>query len=136
MWLVKRCNGPRVGVRFVAVPSAAPHGPSAQIAEVCAARALPFRQPMRVLEARFHPHQGGEDGFIVVAHVIWEGDVANDSPMLSASTSLGECGSPTTILAKLHFLVASSTPDVFGRLQRLKSRYWSFVEVAPSLDVG
>jgi hypothetical protein len=33
------------------------------------------------------------------------------------------------MLAKLGFLIANSMPEAFKRLQALKSRFWSFVEV-------
>jgi hypothetical protein len=36
------------------------------------------------------------------------------------------------MLAKLHFLIVSSAPETFARLQALKSQFWSFVEVAPT----
>jgi hypothetical protein len=83
---------------------------------------------MRVLEARFHPHTG-KGHFVVIAHVIWEGDVARAMPTLEPAASLRDFGAPSMMLAKLHFLVASSMPEAFTRLQVLKSQFWSFVEV-------
>jgi hypothetical protein len=37
-----------------------------------------------------------------------------------------------TFLSKLAYLVSSTAPDCFERLQHLRSQFWSFVEVAPS----
>jgi len=41
--------------------------------------------------------------------------------------------SPVPFLSKLGYLVSSTAPDCFERLKRLRSRFWSFVEVAPSM---
>jgi hypothetical protein len=87
---------------------------------------------MRVLEARFHPQNKDEDEFIVVAHVVWETDVGADAPDVQPASSANDEGVPATMLAKLYFLVVSAAPDTFARLQALKSKFWSFVEVAPS----
>jgi hypothetical protein len=87
---------------------------------------------MRVLEARFHPQDSGEGDFIVVAHVVWEKDVSVDAPRVQPAASLIDTGSPATMLAKLHFLIVNSAPETFARLQALRSKFWSFVEVAPS----
>ena len=85
---------------------------------------------MRVLEARFHSRQGGGEGFIVVAHVVWSRD--RDRPDVQPSPSLMGSMVPATMLAKLQYLVESSAPETFTRLMALKSQFWSFVDVTPS----
>jgi hypothetical protein len=90
---------------------------------------------MRVLEARFHPHTG-KGQFVVIAHVIWEGDMARAMPTLEPAPSLREFGAPSMMLAKLDFLVAISMPEAFTRLQALKSQFWSFVEVEAEPQVA
>jgi hypothetical protein len=85
---------------------------------------------MRVLEARFHPQHSGEGEFIVVAHVVWDKEV--DRPSVEPSSSLMASATPATMLAKLQFLVTSSAPETFTRLQTLKSQFWSFVEIPQS----
>jgi hypothetical protein len=84
---------------------------------------------MRVLEARFHPNEAEQDAFVVIGHVVWAGDAVDDHPEVKPSPSVDGCGAPSTMLAKLRFLVANTSPETFARLQLLKSRYWSFVEV-------
>jgi hypothetical protein len=87
---------------------------------------------MRVLEARFHPQNKGEGEFIVVAHVVWEKDASSDAPTVQPAVSLNDADAPATMLAKLHFLIVNAAPETFIRLQGLKSKYWSFVEVSSS----
>ena len=91
---------------------------------------------MRVLQARFHPHQKVPQDFVVVGHVVWEGDVPADRPKVQPAASLMVSGEPATMLIKLQYLVATTAPESFERLQTLKSRYWSFVEVASSTKAG
>jgi hypothetical protein len=92
------------------------------------ARSVQSLDQMRVLEARFHP-QSARNDFVVIAHVVWQGDVVRDVPKLEPTESLRVFGAPSTMLAKLSFLVATSMPEAFTRLQSLKSQYWSFVEI-------
>ena len=87
---------------------------------------------MRVLEARFHPRQKVAPEFVVVGHVVWEEGVLGDRPTVQPSASLMREGSPATMLVKLQYLVAVTVPETFERLQTLKSRFWSFVEITPS----
>jgi hypothetical protein len=89
---------------------------------------------MRVLEARFHSRNRGEDQIIVVAHVVWDRD--RDRPSVQLSPSLMATTAPATMLAKLQFLVESSAPETFNRLKALKSQFWSFVDVTPSVPRG
>jgi hypothetical protein len=85
---------------------------------------------MRVLEARFHPQHDGVSDFIVVAHVVWEGDERGEPPSVQPSATLVGTGA-ATMLIKLQFLVARAAPETFARLQSLKSQFWSFVDVTP-----
>jgi hypothetical protein len=90
---------------------------------------------VRVLQARFHPRQDGDDGFIVVAHVVWDKGDADDRPTVKPSPSWLASGAPATMLVKLHYLVASMAPETFARLVMLKSQFWSFVEIAPQVPL-
>jgi hypothetical protein len=85
----------------------------------------------RVLEARFHPQDGVPERFVVVAHVVCRDGARDAPPTVQPSASLTDAGAPDTILAKLRYLVAAAMPEPFARLPRLRSRFWSFVEVEP-----
>jgi hypothetical protein len=84
---------------------------------------------MRVLEARFHPKQKESREFIVVGHLVWEGEPGLERPVVQPAASLMMRGSPATILSKLQYLVGVTAPGSFQRLQALQSHFWSFVEV-------
>ncbi|HVZ72764.1 MAG TPA: hypothetical protein VHJ20_10360 [Polyangia bacterium] len=85
---------------------------------------------MRVLQARFYPHQTTVDDFFVVGHVVWEKDGVTGVPVVQPSASLLGNGALATMLSKLQYLVEVNSPESFERLQTLRSRFWSFVEVA------
>jgi hypothetical protein len=87
---------------------------------------------MRVLEARFYPQQRAIDDFVVVGHVVWEGDGMTGQPIVQPSKSLMNMGTPATMLSKLQYLVEVTAPETFDRLQGLKSHFWSFVDVSSS----
>jgi hypothetical protein len=89
---------------------------------------------VRVLEARFHRRNGAD--FVVVGHLVWMGRPDSDPPHLEAAASLMAEPSPTTMLSKVRYLVAATAPAPFERLQRLRSRFWSFVEVPPARIKG
>jgi hypothetical protein len=82
---------------------------------------------LRVLEARFHPRQKAGGDFIVVGHVVWEGERAR--PVVQPSSSLLSRNEPATLLSKLQYLVSINGRESFERLQVLRSQFWSFVEV-------
>lgn len=82
-----------------------------------------------VLEARFHPEPDDPSLMVVVGHVVWF-DASDEHPVVQPSWSLMEQPAPATMLSKLQYLVATASPDSFGRLQGLRSRFWSFVNVS------
>ena len=83
-----------------------------------------------MLEARFHPRQRGDEAFVVVGHLVWRGRGARRPPTvrLAESTLLGATRS--AVLSKLHYLIGVTAPESFERLQALRSRFWSFVDVS------
>jgi len=85
---------------------------------------------MRVLEARFRPEV--ESPFLIVGHLVWLDRAEREPAYVQPGPSLVDARSPNTFLSKLDYLVSSTAPDCFERLQQLRSRFWSFVEVAPS----
>jgi hypothetical protein len=97
---------------------------------------LAVSRSMRVLEARFHPQQKVAPEFVVVGHVVWDEDVVTGRPTVQPSASLIHAGEPATMLVKLQYLVAVTVPETFERLQTLRSRFWSFVEVTSSTKGG
>ena len=82
---------------------------------------------LRVLEARFHPRQKSGGDFIVVGHVVWEGEGRH--PVVQPSSALLTRSEPATLLSKLQYLVSINGRESFERLQVLRSQFWSFVEV-------
>ena len=84
---------------------------------------------MRVLEARFHPNVGFP--FVIVGHLVWSGRPERAPELVKPAVSLLLARSPSPFIAKVEYLVTATAPDCFERLQRLRSRFWSFVEVVP-----
>jgi hypothetical protein len=91
---------------------------------------------MRVLEARFHPGQRSGQGFVVVGRLVWRGERRSEPPIVEPAPSLDHLARPTTMLSKLHYLVSLTAPESFERLQALRSRFWSFVDVTPDPQEG
>jgi hypothetical protein len=89
---------------------------------------------MRVLEARFHPKV--DSPFVIVGHLVWLGRPQHEPAIVRPAPSLLAQGSPATFLSKLDYLVSATAPDCFEGLQQLRSRFWSFVEVAPVTLAG
>lgn len=94
-----------------------------------AASCLLTHEAMRVLEARFHP-QGGEVYF-VVGQLVWQRRSEDDSPMVEPAPELISEADAATTLSKLRYLITATAPGSFERLQSLRSRFWSFVEIGP-----
>ena len=91
---------------------------------------------MRVLEARFHPQERTGSGFVVVGHLVWRGRRGRESPVVRPAPSLGLAAKPTTMLSKLRYLISATAPESFERLQALRSRFWSFVDVTSEVRKG
>jgi hypothetical protein len=83
---------------------------------------------MRVLEARFHPWRKAQGPFLIVGRV-----VCGRHRAVVEATDPGEeereRAQRGTMLQKLNYLVGRSSPDAFDRLLRLRSDFWSFVEI-------
>jgi hypothetical protein len=82
---------------------------------------------MRTLEARFHPRRKDVGDFIVVGHVVWEGESAQ--PVVQPSTEVLARPERVTLLSKVEYLVSISARESFERLRTLRSQFWTFVEV-------
>ena len=82
---------------------------------------------MNVLEARFHSPNWDKGSFIVVGHVVWDGE--REWPVVQPSAELLMRDEPATLLSKLQYLVSVNGPEAFQRLKVLRSQFWSFVEV-------
>ncbi len=82
---------------------------------------------MQVPEARFHGKRKDCGSFIVVGHVVWDGEQA--WPVVPPSTELLLRDEPATLLSKLRSLVSVSGRESFRPLQVWPSQFWSFVEV-------
>lgn len=84
---------------------------------------------MLVLEARFRFDTAEDAEPITVAHVVWS-HADDPHPVVQPSYSLQNRPGPATVLSKLQYLVEMTAPDSFARLQALRSRFWSFVDVS------
>jgi len=82
-----------------------------------------------VLEARFHPQ--GSTEYFVVGELIWQRRTERDFPTVEPARKLTSATDAPTTLSKLRYLITATAPGSFERLQRLRSRFWSFVEVTP-----
>lgn len=86
---------------------------------------------MRVLQARFDFHADSLRAPIVVGHLVWDSDEPGAEPAVLPAASFVSAGWPSTILAKLEYLIQITRPNSFSRLRALGGRLWSFVEVTP-----
>jgi len=84
---------------------------------------------MRVLEARFHPRKRVGGAFFVVGRVYCNARSAR----IEAAVNVRENGqmdqATSAMLEKLDYLVRASAPRSFDYLSKLRSDYWSFVEI-------
>ncbi len=82
---------------------------------------------MRVLEARFHPHKRNGAATIVVGRVYCEGSTAFvlgiDGPSRVPSVV------HEAMVEKLRYLVRTCGARPYEGLQRLRSEYWSFIDL-------
>ncbi len=81
----------------------------------------------RVLLARFHP-LADDSQIVVVGRVVCAADGAH----LDSASLGGLFQAPATLLLKLRYLIERAAPDPFESLRKLRSRFWSFVEITPS----
>jgi hypothetical protein len=87
---------------------------------------------MTVLQARFFPRSKRvSGGAVVMAEVRCDGGRAEVEPTNVGARDVRPFD-PTAILAKLYSLVENAGPAAAQQLTRLKSDYWSFVEVGPA----
>ena len=80
----------------------------------------------RVLLARFHPM--ADDREIVVVGLVV---CAPEGARLQAPPLTGVFTASAGLLSKLRYLVARATPNPFESLRKLRSHFWSFIEVIP-----
>jgi hypothetical protein len=97
--------------------------------------------PMKMLEARFHPAGAESRTYVVVGHVIIEGDGSGLVTRVKPVSSLARHRAPATILATLRHLARVTAPRSWERLLSLRNRHWSFVAldpvvVTPALEPG
>ena len=67
----------------------------------------------------------------MVGQLVWQRWSEPDSPTVEPAPELTSETDAGTTLSKLRYLITSTAPGSFERLQRLRSRFWSFVEVRP-----
>jgi len=82
-----------------------------------------------VLEARFRFDAATDARPITVAHVVWS-HARDPHPVVRPALSLQRHHGPAAILVKLQYLVEITAPHSFERLQSLRSRFWSFIDVS------
>jgi hypothetical protein len=81
----------------------------------------------KVLLARFHP-LADDSQIVVVGRVVCAADGAH----LDAESLTGLHRFNAPLLVKLRYLIERAAPDPFDSLRRLRSRFWSFVEIIPA----
>jgi hypothetical protein len=81
----------------------------------------------RILLARFHP-LADDSQIVVIGRVVCAADGAH----LDAASPGGLFQAPPTVLLKLRYLIERAAPNPFESLRKLRSRFWSFVEITPS----
>ena len=67
----------------------------------------------------------------MVGQLVWQRRSESDSPTVKPVPELRSETDAVTTLSKLKYLISATAPGSFGRLQTLRSRFWSFVEVSP-----
>ena len=80
---------------------------------------------MRVLEARFHPRGRTQPDLVMLGYLVWRSP-REEHPIFEPARA----AVPVLVRAKLEYLIETSAPDSFERLQRLRSEYWSFTPIA------
>jgi hypothetical protein len=85
-------------------------------------------RPMKVLEARFHPHSKGGGTHVTVARVLCDGQQATVEAVSFPSRRI-EPFEATAIFDRLNRLVGSAAPRPYTELTQLRSEFWTFVDV-------
>jgi hypothetical protein len=80
----------------------------------------------RILVARFHP-LADDTQVVVVGQVI----CATHGTSLRPASLNGTFTASATLLAKLRYLIERAAPNPFDSLRKLRSQFWSFVEITP-----
>ena len=80
---------------------------------------------VKILLARFHP-LADDSQIVVVGRIICDGGNAR----LDAATLTGVFSAPASLLIKLRYLIERAAPDPFERLRKLRSQFWSFVDIS------
>jgi hypothetical protein len=96
-----------------------------------APEALPA-ESRRVLEARFHPFRKGDKRYLVAGWVLFYGEQASVLP----APAVGENQATedrTALIQKFRYLVEAAGTAPLTNLKRLRSTFWSFVDVSDRL---
>jgi hypothetical protein len=80
----------------------------------------------RVLLARFHPL--ADDRQVVVVGLVV---CAPDGASLQAPPLTGAFTASVGLVSKLRYLIERATPNPFESLRKLRSQFWSFIELNP-----
>jgi hypothetical protein len=89
---------------------------------------------VRVLEARFHPRRKAGGPWVVVGRVRCSGPVVSIEGA-SGAEEPASGGATEDMIDKLRYLVALHGPHPFERLLKLRSEFWSFVEIMSPTEV-
>ena len=65
----------------------------------------------------------------MVGQLVWQRSSERGSPIVRPARDLESETDAATTLSKLRYLITATAPGSFERLQMLRSRFWSFVEV-------
>jgi hypothetical protein len=85
----------------------------------------PGGRGVKVLLARFHP-LADDSQIVVVGRVVCDAGTAR----LDAASLTGIFSAPASLLIKLRYLIEHAAPEPFDRLRKLRSQFWSFVDVS------
>ncbi len=87
-----------------------------------------MREPVRILEARFHPSSKSGRGVVNVGRILCDGDRVTIAPVVVSALAVRPFDAKR-LQAKLEFLVMSFPRDAYRGLLQLRSDFWSFVEL-------
>jgi hypothetical protein len=87
---------------------------------------------MRILEARFHPLERENPAVVLMARLVWDEAQPGASPRIEPAPAMERHAAPGAVMATLRHMVHMTRPLTYERLQTFRSRFWSFVPVAPT----